>query len=176
VWFNLCVDDFGIKLIGREHLQQYDALQKETYAIVEDWTSGLYFGITLTWNYKKHHVDLAMSAYVINQLTKVSHLAPLKPQLCLYSPNPIKHGKDNQSPSTLDNSPCLDEAQKKRIQQNVGSFLYYARAVDPTILMALSEIALQQAAPTRIKLYVSINFLNVYGHILMQLSGTVPLT
>jgi len=31
VWFNLCVDDFGIKYIGREHLQHlYDALQMET--------------------------------------------------------------------------------------------------------------------------------------------------
>jgi hypothetical protein len=31
VWFNLCVDDFGIKYIGREHLQHlYDALRKET--------------------------------------------------------------------------------------------------------------------------------------------------
>jgi hypothetical protein len=31
VWFNLCVDNFGIKYIRREHLQHlYDALQKET--------------------------------------------------------------------------------------------------------------------------------------------------
>ncbi len=31
VWFNLCVDDFGIKYIGREHLQHlYDALRTET--------------------------------------------------------------------------------------------------------------------------------------------------
>ena len=37
VWFNLCVDDFGIKYVGREHLQHlYDALRKETYEIVED--------------------------------------------------------------------------------------------------------------------------------------------
>jgi hypothetical protein len=63
-------------------------------------------------------------------------------------PNPIKYGKDNQSPSPLDKSPCLNEAKKKCIQQIIGSFLYYAQAVDPTILMALSEIASQQAAPT----------------------------
>ena len=30
----------------------------------------------------------------------------------------------------------------------MGSFLYYAQAVDPTILMALSEISSQQATPT----------------------------
>jgi len=39
-------------------------------------------------------------------------------------------------------------AGKKRVQQIVGSFLYYAWAVDPTILMALSEISSQQSAPT----------------------------
>jgi hypothetical protein len=48
MWFNLCVGDFGIKYTGREHLQHlYDALQRETYEIVEDWTGNLYCGITL---------------------------------------------------------------------------------------------------------------------------------
>ncbi len=93
-------------------------------------------------------VDLAMPAYGMKQLTKHIHIAPLKPQHSWYVLNPIKYGKDNQSPSPLDKSPCLNEAQKKRTQQIVGSFLYYAQAVDPTILMALSEIASQQAVPT----------------------------
>ncbi len=87
----------------------------------------------MKWNYKKHHVDLAMPAYVMKQLTKYSHIALLKPQHCLYLPNPIKYGKDNQSPSPLDTSPHLDKAKKKRVQQIVGSFLYYAQAVDPTV-------------------------------------------
>jgi hypothetical protein len=47
-----------------------------------------------------------------------------------------------------DDSPLLDNARKKCIQQIVGSFLYYARAVDLTILMALSDIATQQATTT----------------------------
>jgi hypothetical protein len=149
VWFNLCVENFGIKYIGSKHLQHlYNSLCKETYGIVEDWTGNLYCGITLKWNYEKHHVDLAMPAYVTKQLTKYSLVAPLKSQQCPYAPNPIKYGKDNQLPSPLDESLCLNKAQKKRIQQIVGSFLYYAQAVDPTILMALSEIASQQAAPT----------------------------
>ncbi len=84
----------------------------------------------------------------MKQLTKYSPVAPLKPQHCLYSPNPIKYGKDNQSSSPLDKSPCLDKAQKKRPRQIVGSFLYYAQAVDATILMALLETAPQQAAMT----------------------------
>jgi hypothetical protein len=84
----------------------------------------------------------------MKQLTKYGHVAPLKPQHCPYLPNPIKYGKDSQAPSPLDDSPLLDEAGKKRVQQIVGSFLYYARAVDPTFLMALSEISSQQGAPT----------------------------
>jgi hypothetical protein len=52
VWLNLCVDNFGIKYIGREHLQHfYDALQKTTYEIVEDWTGNLCCGIILKWNH-----------------------------------------------------------------------------------------------------------------------------
>jgi hypothetical protein len=39
----------------------------------------LYCGIALKWNYAKHHVDLAMVKYVMKQLTKNGHVAPLKP-------------------------------------------------------------------------------------------------
>jgi hypothetical protein len=109
----------------------------------------LYCGIALKWNYVKRYVNLAMVKYVMKQLTKYGHIAPLKPQHCPYLPNLIKYSKDNQSPSPLNDSPLLDKARKKGTQQIVGSFLYYARAVDPTILMALYEISSQQAAPTK---------------------------
>ncbi len=64
-------------------------------------------------------------------------------------PNPINYGKDNQAPNPTDDSPLINDADKKQIQQVVGSFLYYAQAVDMTILMALSDIATQQAPPTK---------------------------
>jgi hypothetical protein len=63
-------------------------------------------------------------------------------------PNPIACGKDNQAPMPSDTSPLLDAAGKKRIQQMVGSFLYYTGLVNPTILMALSANTVQQSAPT----------------------------
>jgi hypothetical protein len=162
IWFNPCVDDFGIKYIGQEHLQHlYNALRKETYKIVDDLEGDLYCGIALKWNYVKHYANLvAMVKYVMKQLTKYGHAAPLKPQHCPYLPTPIKYDKDNQSPLPIDDSPWLDEADKKRIKHIVGSFLYCARAVDPTVLMALSEISSQQAAPTENSMT----------------SGTMPLT
>ena len=45
-------------------------------------------------------------------------------------------------------SPKVSAEEKKYMQQVVGSFLYYARAVDMTILHALNSIAAEQADPT----------------------------
>jgi hypothetical protein len=99
VWFNLAVDDFEIKYIGKEHLQHlYDPLKQETYDIVEERTGNLYCSINLKWNYDKGYIDLAIPQYVMNQLTRYAHPTPNKPQHCPYSPNPITYRKDNQAP------------------------------------------------------------------------------
>jgi hypothetical protein len=55
--------------------------------------------------------------------------------------NPISYGKVNQATTPSNTSPLLNAAGKKHIHQIVGSFLYYAHAVDPTILMVFSAIA-----------------------------------
>jgi hypothetical protein len=90
-----------------------------------------------------------MAQYVMKQLVKYGHVTPAKPQHCLYLPNAIQYRKDNQTPTPSNDSPLLNKASKKRIQQIVGSFLYYAQAVDPTIVMALSDLSSQQSAPTK---------------------------
>ena len=43
----------------------------------------------------------------------------------------------------------LGKEAKKYIQKVLGTFLYYSRTVDPTMLVALSAIASEQASPTR---------------------------
>ena len=42
----------------------------------------------------------------------------------------------------------LGKENKKYIQQVLGTFLYYARAVNLTMLVSLSAIASEQASPT----------------------------
>jgi hypothetical protein len=149
IWFNLAVDDFGIKYTGKGNLQHlYNLLWEETYEIVEDHAGKLYCNINLKWNYDKGYVDLSMPNYIMKQLTFYAHPAPDRPQHCPFLPNPITFGKDTQAPMPTDDSPLLDDVGKKRIQQVVGSFLYYAQAVDPTILMVLSDIAIQQTTLT----------------------------
>ncbi len=89
-----------------------------------------------------------MPKYIMKHLIHYAHPAPDKSQHCPFLPNPSTYRKDTQAPTPTDDSPLLDNASKKRIQQDIGSFLYYAWAVKPTILMALFGIATQQAAPT----------------------------
>jgi hypothetical protein len=70
--------------------------------------------------------------------------------MCPYSPEPKKIGSKAQAPFPPNASPKLDEKGIKHIQQIVGSILYYARAVDMTLLAALSTIAINQTkAPTQ---------------------------
>ena len=75
----------------------------------------------------------------MKQHTQYAHPAPDKPQHCPFLPNPITYGKDTQAPMPTNDSPLLDNASKKCIQQVIGSFLYYARAINPTILMAMDN-------------------------------------
>ena len=68
-----------------------------------------------------------------------------------YSPELKKIGSEAQAPLPPDASLKLDEKGIKCIQQIVGSILYYARAVDMTVmtvLAVLSTIAIDQTKAT----------------------------
>ncbi len=66
-------------------------------------------------------------------------------QHCLYSPEPKKYGAKAQSPLPQDDTRKLTDKEIKQVQKFVSSILYYARAVDMTVLMALSSITSEQA-------------------------------
>ena len=42
----------------------------------------------------------------------------------------------------------LEKKGTQRVQATAGTFLYYTRAVDPTILGSLNDIASKQSSPT----------------------------
>jgi hypothetical protein len=93
-----------------------------------------------------------MPIYVTKNLTQYNRPPPLKPQHCPYKLNPISYGKDNQAQTPTDDSPLLNVAAIECIQQIIGTFLYYRKAVDPTIQMALSAIpSLQSKLTTETK-------------------------
>jgi hypothetical protein len=88
-----------------------------------------------------------MPGYIKNVVNKFQHDAPRTPQ---HTPSknitPV-YGSKMQF-ATQDNSPPLTAKQCTEIQKITGSVLYYSRAVDPTDLMALNDIATEQTAAT----------------------------
>ena len=59
-----------------------------------------------------------------------------------------KYGKTVQYIEEEDSSPPITAAKNKLVQELLGVFLYYGRAIDSTILTALGSITTQQVAPT----------------------------
>ena len=49
--------------------------------------------------------------------------------------------KNNQMLSEKSPAEKLDDNNQKRLQKITGNFLYYARTIDPTMLMALNSLA-----------------------------------
>jgi hypothetical protein len=80
-------------------------------------------------------------------LSKFQHDSPRRPQ---HTPSryvtPVYGAKTQYA--TNDETPPLTAQQCLTIQKVAGSVLYYARAVDPTVLMPLNDIAMEQTKAT----------------------------
>jgi hypothetical protein len=148
ITFTLVVDDFGVKYIHKGDVDHLIASIKKDYMLTKDWMGNLYCGIQLDWNYDERTVDISMPGFIKKKLQKYGHIMPKKIQGCPYSPEPKKIGTEAQAALPPDNTPKLDAKGIKRVRQIVGSILYYARAVDMTVLMALSTIAVDQTKAT----------------------------
>ena len=70
------------------------------------------------------------------------------------------YGAKVQYAREADTSPELGPEDKLFIQQVTGTFLYYARAVDATMLVALSTIASDQSSPTEETMRKTLLFLD----------------
>ena len=153
ITFVLVVDDFGVKYEGKEHVWHLvNALQKFYTKISVDWEGKLFCGITLDWDYQNKHVDLSIPGYIQNVLHKYHHKPSRRKQ---YSPHPyqnIVYGQKVQKPTRIDNSPKLNDKDKKYVQQVIGALLYYARTIDCTMLVTLSKLSHMQAKPTQLTL------------------------
>jgi hypothetical protein len=149
ITFTLVVDNFGVKYVSQDNINHLIASIKATYTLTKDWTGDLYCRIKLDWDNKNQTVNILMPGYIKKKLQEYEHTRPSKPQNCTYSLEPKQYGSKAQSPLPKDASKLLDNSSRKRIQKIVGNILYYAWAVDMTVLMTLSTIAMLQAAPTK---------------------------
>jgi hypothetical protein len=88
-----------------------------------------------------------MPGYVSDVLSKFQHDSPTHPQ---HTPSryimPVYGAKTQYA--TKDETPPLTPQQCITIQKVTGAFLYYARAVDPTVLMPPNYITTEQTMVT----------------------------
>jgi hypothetical protein len=146
--FSLVVDDFAVKyftIADAHHLR--NSLLRH-YEITTDWDGTVYSGITLDWDYNKRTCDISMPGYIFNVLNKFQHDTPKTPQ---HKPSryvtPVYGAKMQYA--TQDETPPLSDKQCTTIQKITGSVLYYSRAVYPTVLMPLNDIATEQTTATK---------------------------
>jgi hypothetical protein len=78
-------------------------------------------------------------------LLKFKHPHSAKPRLSPYKCLPIAYGAKSHITPDPDSLGLLDASRKCHVQEIVGSLLYYARAVNNKLLVALSAIAACQA-------------------------------
>ena len=105
-------------------------------------------GISIQWDYPGKRCRLSMPGYINNLFIKFKHLQPHKPRLSLYTCLPVSYGAKTRLTPESDTSAVLDDKHKHRIQEIIGSLLYYARAVDNKLLVALSAITACQSKAT----------------------------
>lgn len=156
--FVLVVDDFGIKYKNKEDCDHLLDILRNLYELTVDTTGNKYIGITIQHDKQKRQVTLSMPNYVQKALIRFNATdlpganSPLR-----YIPP--KYGTKQQSP-TVDETAIISAERKKRIQEIVGTFLYYSRAVDPTMITAINKIGSAQAKPTEAVEEAVLRFLN----------------
>ena len=89
-----------------------------------------------------------MPEYVKKSLHKFKQEMSRKPRYAPHEHVKPVYGVKIQYAEDEDDSEKVDQLGINRIQQIVGTFLYYGIAIDNTILSALSNIAVEQSVTT----------------------------
>jgi hypothetical protein len=146
--FTLMLDDFSVKYVVKQHAEHLRNALLRTYELTTDWNATVYSGMTMKWEYKNITCDISMPGYVSKVLSKFQHDAPNHPQHTPARYTTPVYGAKTQY-ATKDETPPLTAAQCLTIQKGTGSVLYYAPAVDPTVLMSRNDIATEQTNATK---------------------------
>ena len=149
IHFTLVIENFGIKYRNLKDANHLIAALQEKYEVNQYWTGGPYCVITLRWNYTARLLDISMPRYVKYSVHKFQHPTPTRPQHSSHqwiSPNYVSTAPQLAHPT--DDSPALNPDEARNFQQVVGTFLYYAHSVDPTMLVILNSIASEQSKGT----------------------------
>ena len=152
VAFTLVVDDFGIQYTKEADADHLLKALRELYIITEDrGSTQKYVGITIAHNRQSNTITLSMPGYVDKAIKRFgSAKKPGARSPITYVP-PQYGAKAGQEQPELppEAQEYVDDTSKTFIQEVTGVFLFYSRAVDPTMLTAVTKISAQQSKPTK---------------------------
>jgi hypothetical protein len=93
-------------------------------------------------------VDLSIPGYTKAALHKYQHSAPARPEHAPHTWNPPIYGAKTQYVENETTSPALSDKDVNKLQQVTGTLLYYARAVDPTLITPINVLASEKSRAT----------------------------
>jgi hypothetical protein len=132
----------------------------EHYVCSIDWTGMRYIGMNMDWDYAQRQVHVSMLDYVPETLTRFHHCKPCTPQHQPYPHVKPNYGAKSQFTKSGDTSPAIPKEGKKFIQEVIGTFLYYARCANSTMLAALGSLPTQQGNLTKNTMAKATQFLD----------------
>ena len=115
----------------------------------EDLIGSLNCGIQLKQDCDKRKVQLSTLNYVKHTRRKFQHLKTTRKQHASHPLITKVYDRQTQLINEPHQSHILLKYDTIRMQQIVGVFLYYARGIDNTILLALKSINTMQSKPTQ---------------------------
>ena len=147
ITFALVVDNFGVKYAGHENFHRLIEALQDLYEITVDEEVKKYLGLTIKWDFDNRKVRISIPDYVEKTSKHFHHIARGRPQHSPHLWNKPTFGANTQFTKDNDSTPAPKSASKY-VQQVVGTFLYYAIALNLTMLVALGSIGTQQNNPT----------------------------
>jgi hypothetical protein len=105
-------------------------------------------GINVQWDFPGRRVRIDMQTYIDTLLLTLDWPKPRTCQLSPFIATPIAYGQKTQLTPEDDTSAPLSAERLLRVQKVIGSLLYYARAMDNKLLVALNAIAARQSTAT----------------------------
>ena len=148
IQFCLIVDDFGVEYVGIEHFNHLLTLLKKYHQIQTNMAGDKIAGINVQWDFPGRRVRIDMRTYIDTLLLTLDWPKPRKRQLSPFIAAPIAYGQKTQFTPEEDTSAPLSAKRLLRVQKIIGSLLYYARAVDNKLLVALNAISARQSKAT----------------------------
>ena len=139
--FSLVVDNFSVIYKKREDIEHLLKTIQDRYPVKAEWDSTFYLGVTSKFDYEERSYKISMPGYVKQALIKLHH----KFSKTTHSPSPFNalvYGQKIQM-TTINKTNLMITVQTKLLQQVYGTFVYYARSVDFTMLHVLNDLAIR---------------------------------